>query len=96
MNTDSESTNTGNTQSTGGESPGAGLTNTMGESLEQRVGNAGHITPQSPEVNAENVKTTEAAFSSGTKPADKGQTDSSGETNTTNTMGNNQTNTTGQ
>ena len=93
MNSNSESTNTGNTQSTdqkneaakntGGKSTGAGLTNTLGETPEQRVGDAGYIAPTSSESETENKKTTEAAFSGGTKPANLGQTESSAETETT-------------
>ncbi|MDQ6661792.1 MAG: hypothetical protein M3Z24_12610 [Chloroflexota bacterium] len=49
------------------------------------TGDAGHIGPESPKIVADEVKTTEAAFSSGTKPADIGQTDSSGQTGTTST-----------
>jgi len=94
MSSSSESVNTGNTQhtdekmeearNTGGKSPGVGMFDTLGETQEQRVGDAGHIGPENPETVAENVKTTKAAFSSGSKPADKGQDESPAETETTN------------
>lgn len=103
MSSGSESSDTGQTQSTdetaeaarntGGKSPGAGLTNTLGETTEQRVGDAGQFGRESPETAAENVKTTEAAFSSGTKPSNVGQTQTPAETETTGTE---QTGTTGQ
>lgn len=89
----SESADTGKTPSTdetteaakntGGKTPGAGLENTLSEPTEQRVGDAGNIAQTSPESTAENKKTTEAAFSSGTKPANKGQTETPAETETT-------------
>lgn len=103
MSTDSEPTNVGNTESTsekneeakntGGKSPGAGLQNTLGQSTEQRVGDAGYIAPTTPESTKENQQTTQAAFSSGTKPANAGQTQSPAETETTGTE---QTGTTSQ
>ena len=48
-------------------------------------GTGGFIASESPDMVNKNVKTTEAAFSSGTKPADKGQTSSSGQSGTGNT-----------
>ncbi len=93
MSSGSEPADAGKTQSTdetaeaarntGGKSPGAGLTNTLGETPEQRVGDAGHFGPENPETVAENVKTTKAAFSSGTKPGNIGQTETPAETETT-------------
>ncbi|MEO8954684.1 MAG: hypothetical protein ACR2H5_02010 [Ktedonobacteraceae bacterium] len=64
---------------------GASQTNTPAQFAGQRIGDAGHITPESPEIVAQDIKTTEAAFSSGTKPADVGQTGSSGQTGTSGT-----------
>ena len=61
-------------KNTGGKSPGAGLTNTLGESTEQRVGDAGEIKPESPDMSAKRIKTTQEAFSGGTKPANTDQT----------------------
>jgi len=93
MSSGSEPTNVGNSQpsdetneearNTGGKSPGVGMFNTLDATPEQRVGNAGQFGPENPETVAENVKTTKAAFSSGSKPADKGQRESPAETETT-------------
>src|SRR3989442_1135166 len=95
MSSGSESADTGQTPSTGetteaakntgGKSPGAGLKNTLGESTEQRVGDAGQIGPESPEMAAKNIKTTREAFSAGTKPGTIGQTQTPAETETTGT-----------
>jgi hypothetical protein len=52
---------------------------------DQRIGDAGYIGKTSPESVDQTVKTTEAAFSSGTKPADVGQTESSGQSGTPST-----------
>jgi hypothetical protein len=93
MNANSESDDKGKTPSTdekteaakntGGKSSGAGLTNTLGDTTEQRVGDAGSIAPTSPASTSENKKTTKAAFSAGTKPANKGQRETPAETETT-------------
>ncbi len=94
MRSDSESTDAGKPQSTGSESteeakktgvksPGIGLTNTLGETSEQRIGSAGELGPEKPEIVAKNVETTKAAYSSGSKPANKGQNATPAETETT-------------
>ncbi len=93
MSSGSEPVDAGKTQSTdetteaarntGGKSPGTGMFNTLGETPEQRVGGAGQIGQESTEMAAENVKTTKSAFSSGSKPANKGQTETPAETETT-------------
>ncbi len=70
MNANSEANDKGKTPSTdekteaarntGGKSSGAGLTNTLGDSTEQRVGDAGSFAPISPASTTENKKTTRA------------------------------------
>jgi hypothetical protein len=44
----------------------------------QSIGSAGHIGKTTPQSVDQTVQTTQAAFSSGTKPADVGQTEASG------------------
>lgn len=93
MSSGSEPVDAGKTQSTdeaneaarntGGKSPGAGMFKNLDATPEQRVGDAGQIEPENPEIVAENVKTTKAAFSSGSKPANKGQRETPAETETT-------------
>ena len=99
MSSGSESTDAGKTQSSGGmseantssggktpgtgQAPGAGLGNTLDQTPEQRVGDAGQIGQENPEIASDNVKTTKAAFSGGTKPGNIGQTQTPAETETT-------------
>lgn len=87
MSSDSEPAEAGKIQSTSeakqGKGSGAGQANTPEQFVGQRIGDAGSITPTSPESTTENKKTTEAAFSSGTKPGNMGQTQTPAETEST-------------